>query len=216
MSAIIYIEGPKGSGKSTFTKQLNKALTSKGIETVCLTEPGGTELSPMGSAIREIIKSDVPRSRECEALLFQASRVETYKKDIEPFKDSDKVFLVDRSIFSTLVTQFTLHGVEFVPAVHRLTNGGYNGDLCCWLLPPIDTIVERLDSRNDNYDIVNARSNHQNEYNGYLKVSSTMERINEAAFAKEHLMLTDVDLTTNIEVTTKRILELLSEANHGE
>lgn len=208
MAKIIYIEGPKGSGKSTTTRRVEKVLIDKGYTVIVLTEPGGTDNSPMALAIRELLKSDTPRSRECEALLFQASRIELYNKDIKPFIDDDIIFLIDRSIMSSLVTQFHIHGVDFVPDMHRITSDGYSADLCFWLLPTEEVIDTRLTLRDDNYDIINEHINRASEYDGYAQISHTMSTIGEVGFAKGHVTLVDPDLEVNTNVIVEAIGEL--------
>lgn len=195
MSSIVYIEGPKGSGKSTLTKALADRLTKEGHTVKCLQEPGGSDNSPMAKAIRELLKSDVPRTDDCTFLLMQAARIEQFKTEIEPHLDTNTIFLIDRSIYSSVVTQFYINGVDYVTDVHRLSAVGFSADLTLWLLPPKQEVKRRKAERNANYDIINPESKVNQEYATYTAVADLVQApgMIDPAFSKSHLTIEDKD-----------------------
>ena len=197
MSKIIYLEGPKGSGKSTLAKALEVDLTKAGFTVHSRREPGGTSFS---ERIRDLLKSTEPRSKECEMLLLQAARLELYKGFIEPMSngDDETVFLIDRSIISSMVTQYAIRGLEFVPELHKLTNSGYIADMCFWLLPEKDVIKERIHTRDSNYDILNPTELMDREYDTYKEMYEYMAVNDDGCFAKKHFVMDSAKLEENV------------------
>lgn len=195
MAKIVYIDAPKGAGKTHTLEHLTKALDKEAIPYIVVTEPGGdTELNPMGVELRQLIKHGPKHSKGCEFLLFQAARVELFETQIKPRLEEDILILVDRSIMSSLVYQFTLSGVEYVPDVHRLTSNGYNADITFWLLPPKEIVKQRLESRDGNYDVPNQAYSFDDEYNAYRHIAATMAHLNEVTFSKAHTIIEDIDI----------------------
>ncbi|MFQ3671404.1 MAG: dTMP kinase, partial [Verrucomicrobiia bacterium] len=50
---LITFEGSEGCGKTTQFHQLTDYLTNRGLDVICVREPGGT---PVGEAIRHLLK----------------------------------------------------------------------------------------------------------------------------------------------------------------
>lgn len=213
MAKIVYIDAPKGAGKTHTLEHLTKALDKEAIPYIVVVEPGGdVELNPMGLELRQLIKHGPKRTKACEALLFQAARVEVFETQIKPHLEKDVLILVDRSIMSTLVYQFTLSGVEFVPDVHRLTTEGYDADITFWLLPPKEIVKQRLVARDGNHDVPNQAYSFDDEYNGYRHTATIMANFNEAAFSKAHCVVEDIEINDVLS----RIVPTLKELYQGE
>lgn len=211
-ATILYVEGPKGAGKDFTIANLTKDLTLRGVKFKVVREPGGddsnVESAPMAHAIRALIKSDTARTRECEALLFQAARVELFKKEIEPLLEEDILIIVNRSIFSTLVTQHALHGVEFVREVHLATASDYIADSTIWLMPPLDVLKERRTQRNGNFDIVNPEDNIDSEYKAYAYIYQSMTTIGEQNITKRHALVQSTEAPEVLDAILKELHEV--------
>ncbi|HSW44212.1 MAG TPA: dTMP kinase [Phycisphaerae bacterium] len=101
---FIVFDGPDGSGKGTQIRLLAEALEAQGLEVVCGTDPGGTEIGDRIRAVllrHDLSKMDV----RCEALLFMASRAQLAGEVIEPAIEAGKVVLCDRFISATCAYQ---------------------------------------------------------------------------------------------------------------
>lgn len=206
---IIYIEGPKGSGKDHTINNLTTELESKGIKFKVVREPGGADdnpdQSPMAVTLRELLKGDIKRHRKTEALMYQAARVEMFENEIRPLLEEEIVIIVNRSIFSSMVTQQALHGVDFVRQVHTITAGDYTADTTIWLLPGLDVVKERRKDRNGNFDNVNPEDAVRDEYYAYLYMCQTMGTIGESVLSKRHRL---VDTPDENDITREIIAEM--------
>ena len=104
---FITFEGLDGSGKTTQTELLARAIRGLGREAVTTREPGGT---PMGEQIRELLLHD-EASPWTEAALFAAARAELVERVITPALERDAVVICDRYIDSSLAYQGIARGL---------------------------------------------------------------------------------------------------------
>lgn len=205
---IVYIEGPKAAGKDTLLESLKPALEAEGFKVLVVSEPGGDETTnPMGIVLRNLLKDGPERTPECEALLFQAAGIQCFKTQIEPVLEDYDYILVNRSIFSRLVYQFSMKGVEWLVPLHRLTAEGYSADLTLWLMPPKETIRQRLEQRDGNYDAINP-DNSLESLKHYAFILSEMSRYNEPAFSKRHRACHGIANETVLSEALQAIKEL--------
>lgn len=107
MSLFISFEGGEGSGKSTQANILDERLACIGLDSLCIHEPGSTEL---GWRIRRWLKRGLPGgasiSPRAELLLFSAARAELETKLLRPYLDQpDAVIVADRYVDSTVAYQ---------------------------------------------------------------------------------------------------------------
>lgn len=107
MSLFVSLEGGEGTGKSTQAKILAKKLESLGISTLCVHEPGTTEL---GWYIRNWLKRGLLRestiSVHAELFLFAAARSELITKIVKPALDARQIVVIaDRYADSTTAYQ---------------------------------------------------------------------------------------------------------------
>lgn len=126
---FITFEGTDGCGKSTQMKKLGEYLTQRGYEVVSTREPGGCAIS---ERIREIILSLDSRgmTRECEALLYAAARIEHVHEVILPALEAGKMVLCDRFLDSSIAYQ--AHGRElgedFIRQINRAASEAVTPD----------------------------------------------------------------------------------------
>ena len=101
---FITIEGIDGAGKTTLQQNLEKRLKNRGIEVLCIREPGGTKIS---ESIRSILLNPDNKKmhKMTEAFLFSAARRQIVDEIIEPAIKSGKIVICDRFFDSTIAYQ---------------------------------------------------------------------------------------------------------------
>ena len=98
---LISFEGIEGVGKSTQINLILKWLTSKGLSSKLLREPGSTEF---GEKIRELLLSkDYNISAQTELLLMFAARAEMIKEHLA--KANEDIVLCDRYYHASIAYQ---------------------------------------------------------------------------------------------------------------
>lgn len=127
---FITFEGGEGSGKTTQSALLYKALLKIGIKAVSYREPGGTKGS---EEIRNLIlNGDGDRwTSKAEALLMSASRAELVYKRILPHLADQTWVICDRFTDSTMAYQGFGHdlGYESIDMLNKFTVGSLEPDL---------------------------------------------------------------------------------------
>jgi dTMP kinase len=108
---IIILEGADAVGKSTVTKALEEHFISLNKAVRILQEPGS---NVVGQVVRPIVKNGAI-SELTALLLFSASNSETLRTLAKAEDDDKYVYIVDRSVFSTIVYQ---HSIE--PSFYRI------------------------------------------------------------------------------------------------
>lgn len=108
---IIILEGADAVGKSTITKALEEHFISLNKVVRILQEPGS---NVVGQVVRPIVKNG-NISELTALLLFSASNSETLRTLAKAEDDDKYVYIVDRSVFSTMVYQ---HSIE--PSFYRI------------------------------------------------------------------------------------------------
>ncbi|NTU97521.1 MAG: dTMP kinase, partial [Chlorobiaceae bacterium] len=96
---LITFEGIDGAGKSTQIKKLTGYLSGRGIESLSLREPGGTETAE--KIRRLLLDSSDEITPLGELLLFSASRAELVQRIIIPALAEGKTVILDRFFDST-------------------------------------------------------------------------------------------------------------------
>lgn len=107
---FIVFEGGEGSGKSTQTRMLGRALTELELPHIVTREPGDT---PLGKELREILlrREGKPITKRAEALLFMADRAQHVETVIWPALKADKIVVCDRYNASTIAYQGWANGL---------------------------------------------------------------------------------------------------------
>tara|TARA_B110000438_G_scaffold249680_1_gene253082 strand:+ start:381 stop:1022 length:642 start_codon:yes stop_codon:yes gene_type:complete len=148
MSLLISIEGFDGVGKSTQAKLLNKNLESMNIDSICVREPGGTELA---EKIRDELSENIDLGSIAELLLFEAARADLVQKVIKPKLNEGTIVITDRYIDSTLAYQGFGRGIELSKIIdlNELSSIGVIPDITFLLDTDIKVALERAKIRNN-------------------------------------------------------------------
>jgi dTMP kinase len=145
---FVTFEGVDGSGKSTQSALLRRALVERGREVVATREPGGT---PLGERIRELLLDGEAMAPWAEAALFAAARAELARSVIAPALESGADVVCDRYIDSSLVYQGLARGlgIDAVLELNLLATGNLLPDRTFVLLVEPAVAHDRLGPRRD-------------------------------------------------------------------
>jgi dTMP kinase len=153
---FITFEGSEGCGKSTHSSRLCRYLLDKGYPARLIREPGGVVIS---EKIRAILldKANTAMTRECETLLYMASRAQLVEEVILPELKKGTILISDRFLDSTLAYQGYGCGVDLdmIRAIGAFATGGLTPDLTFFL--DLDT-EEGLRRRGSERDRIEQRS----------------------------------------------------------
>ena len=151
MACFIVFEGGDGSGKSTQAHALLRRLRHSNIKVLSTHEPGGT---PLGQALRRLLKLGEPMPPISELMLFEAARAQLVDKVIRPFLDEGGVVIADRFTSSTMTYQGYGRGLdqELIERLNREATEGLEPDLTVLLDLPVETALARKNSSADNFD----------------------------------------------------------------
>jgi len=152
---FVVVEGIDGSGSTTHTKLLAKALRARGLKVVetCEPTPG-----PIGSLIRQVLQRRLivpdatgPRAFAWStmALLFAADRMDHLDTTIVPALREGAIVLSDRYDLSSLAYQsLTAPGGErVVPWIRELNAAALRPDLTIVIDVPVEVAEERRRAR---------------------------------------------------------------------
>ncbi|HSM29670.1 MAG TPA: dTMP kinase [Woeseiaceae bacterium] len=147
---FITIEGIEGVGKSTNIDFLARLIEAQGHTVMKTREPGGT---PIAEDIRSILKEhgDEPLPDVAELLLLFAARSINVNNAIRPALDDGTWVISDRFTDSTRAYQgggrgFPLGDIEWLA---KFVHGDLQPDLTILLDAPVETGMQRADSRGD-------------------------------------------------------------------
>ncbi len=152
---FIVVEGIDGSGSTTHTKLLGKALRQRGHGVVETCEPSA---GPIGGLIRQVLQRRLfvadamgPRAFAWStmALLFAADRMDHLDSTIVPALRDGKIVLSDRYDLSSLAYQSVTapSGDKVVPWIRELNAAALRPDLTVVIDVPLDVAEERRRSR---------------------------------------------------------------------
>lgn len=131
---FITLEGGEGSGKSTMAKYLTEHLKKMGVETLCVREPGSSDL---GERIRDILlsKREVKMCPMSELLLYLAARAQNLEENIKIGLEKRLVVICDRYNDSSIAYQAAARGLEthLVQKLCELVTGGLEPHLTLFL-----------------------------------------------------------------------------------
>jgi dTMP kinase len=147
-ACFITFEGPDGSGKTTVSTYVVKALIDLGYDVIHTREPGGVDIAEQ---IRHVIldpkntKMDV----KTEVLLYAASRRQHLVEKILPALALNKIVICDRFVDSSLAYQGVARGVGFdeVYTVNRFAIDDHLPDLTVYLDLSAQTGLDRIAQR---------------------------------------------------------------------
>jgi len=152
MACFIVFEGGDGSGKSTQAQSLYRRLRRRCVKVLRTHEPGGT---PLGQALRRLLKSGEAMTPISELMLFEAARAQLVQQVIRPFLDEGGVVIADRYTSSTMAYQGYGRGLdrELIERLDREATGGLKPDLTVFLDLPVEVALARKGGGpGDNFD----------------------------------------------------------------
>lgn len=145
---FITLEGPDGSGKTTVSQYLLKALAKRGFDVVYTREPGGIEISEQ---IRHVIldPKNTAMDVKTEALLYAASRRQHLIEKVLPALHEGKLVLCDRFIDSSLAYQGVGRGIGFdeVLLINAFAIEGHFPDITLYFDLPAEVGLSRISNR---------------------------------------------------------------------
>ena len=152
---FVVLEGIDGSGSTTHTKLLGKALRQRGLKVVETCEPSS---GPIGSMIRQVLQrrlfvndSSGPRAFAWStmALLFAADRMDHLDSTVVPALREGAVVLSDRYDLSSLAYQSVTapNGEKVVPWIRELNAAALRPDLTLVIDVPVEVAEERRRAR---------------------------------------------------------------------
>lgn len=157
---FITLEGGEGTGKSTQSRRLVKALEARGVACVATREPGG---SPGAEDIRKLLVTGEPGRWDAltEMLLLFAARADHVARTIRPALDSGKFVICDRFTDSTYAYQGVGRGTprETIRRIESVVLEDFKPDLTLILDLPVDTSLLRAlargsdESRYEKFDV---------------------------------------------------------------
>ena len=143
MGLFITFEGIDGAGKSTQAALLKTYLDEKGVESILIREPGGTEV---GEKLRAIIKDKANKiDHITEVYLFATARAQLVREVIKPALKENKIVICDRFVQSSLVYQGVARGLsqEVVAKINEVAIDGLAPDVTFFVEVPPSTTQER-------------------------------------------------------------------------
>ena len=152
---FVVVEGIDGSGSTTHTKLLGKALRQRGLKVVETCEPSA---GPIGALIRQVLQrrlfvADASGPREFAwstmALLFAADRMDHLDSTVVPALREGAVVLSDRYDLSSLAYQSVTapSGEKVVPWIRELNAAALRPDLTIVIDVPVEVAEERRRAR---------------------------------------------------------------------
>lgn len=156
---FITLEGGEGSGKSTQTRRLARALEAKGLTVLLTREPGG---SPGAEDIRALLVNGEPGRWDAltETLLIYAARADHVGRTVGPALLADKWVVCDRFTDSTYAYQGAGRGLarETIRRIDSLVLDDFKPDFTLVLDLEVEAGLKRaaarggVESRFENFD----------------------------------------------------------------
>jgi dTMP kinase len=162
---FVVVEGIDGSGSTTHTKLLGKALRQRGLKVLETCEPSP---GPIGSLIRQVLSRRLfvpdatgPRAFAWStmALLFAADRMDHLDSTIVPALREGTVVVSDRYDLSSLAYQSVTAptGDKVVPWIRELNAAALRPDITVVIDVPVEVAEERRRSRGGMEEIFESR-----------------------------------------------------------
>ncbi|HIT50023.1 MAG TPA: dTMP kinase [Candidatus Pelethenecus faecipullorum] len=168
---FITFEGGECSGKTSIIERVCEVFDQLGIPYISTREPGGIDISEQ---IRKVILDvrNTAMTKETEALLYAASRMQHLSERILPALEAGKVVLCDRYIDSSLAYQGYARGLG-IDDVLKINHFALKSlpDLTFFIDVKPKTALSRLNERAklDRLDLETMKF-HEDVYQGYLKL----------------------------------------------
>lgn len=171
MRNFITFEGGECSGKTTIITKICEVLDQKGIKYITTREPGGIRIAEdIRNIILDINNTDM--TKECEALLYAASRMQHLSQRVIPAVEDGALVLCDRFLDSSLAYQGYARGLGMEAILKANAFAlDYLPDLTIFIDVTPDVALKRLEGRNktDRLDL-ETKDFHNKVYEGYHEV----------------------------------------------
>jgi dTMP kinase len=198
---FIVLDGPDGCGKSTQARLLAQWLQDKGVETICLRDPGDTAI---GEKIREILLNPehMAMKTRTELLLYMAARAQLWGEKIAPALADNKCVVLDRWLSSTCAYQGHAggFGTDNVVGIAADCLERVWPDLTIILDVDLETAATRLGRRLDRME-AKGDGYHKEVREGFLRL------------AAERKDFTIVESSDDIQNVHEKILQRISEVS---
>ena len=161
---FITFEGIDGSGKSTQLRLLASDLRLKGHDVLTTLEPGGT---PLGRHLRKaFLETEEAVDPLAELLLFAADRAQHVRFLIKPKLAEGKIVISDRYADATYAYQGAGRGFPkaTVQQVIELATEGLKPDLTLFFDLPIETALQRADTRHQGGELRNRMDSEKQDF----------------------------------------------------
>ena len=210
---FVVVEGIDGSGSTTHSKLLAKAIKSRGPEVVLTCEPS---TGPIGGLIRQVLQRRLfvpdatgPRNFDWStmALLFAADRMDHLDSTVAPALRSGAVVISDRYDLSSLAYQsVTAHsGPESIPWIRELNAQALRPDVTIVIDVPAEVAEERRRTRGGVEEMFEARELQARLATVYLRAEELVP----------HDRVLHVHGTGEVQEVASRIFEAVISATSG-
>ena len=165
MSAFIVIEGLDGAGTTTQVARLVADLEAQQRSVLATREPTA---GPIGRIIRQTLvgQADAP-TVESLPWMFAADRADHLHRTVEPALARNTVVVSDRYVPSSLAYQSLTLPLEDVLALNARFRVP---DLLIMVDVPVDTCLQRIQSRSDHRDIYERKDQLERIHAAYERV----------------------------------------------
>ncbi|HHD75736.1 MAG TPA: dTMP kinase [Campylobacterales bacterium] len=186
----ILFEGIDTCGKSTQIARLKEEFPAA----ILTKEPGGTAF---GVQAREILLSDILASKRAELLLFLADRAEHYAQIVK--NNKHKLVISDRGFLSGIGYALANDDFDFdhLIELNKFALEEQFPDLIVLFITNIETVQERLKSRNEEADGIEIRG---------LEYLMRVQKHMEESLQKLNIPYLLIDATQSIDEIHKTII----------
>lgn len=169
---FITFEGGECSGKTSVIEAVKKELDKRGISYISTREPGGIKIAEqIRNVILDVENTDM--TKECETLLYAASRMQHLSQRVLPALENNLVVLCDRFLDSSLAYQGYARGIGMENVLKANSFAlDYLPELTIFIDVTPDVALKRLSSRKEKQDRLDLETMdfHKKVYEGYHKV----------------------------------------------
>ena len=165
------LEGLDGAGTTTQLKNLEKALTEKGLKVHCTCEPTKYET---GKFLRQVLSGEVKVPQSTVAYLFAADRdnhLNNPEYGIISHISNGEIVISDRYLFSSLAYQSI--GFDYSRVVELNSQFPYP-EYVIYIDTPVVDCISRIDSRGQAKEIYEKSEYQKKVHENYEKIFSAL------------------------------------------
>ena len=165
------LEGLDGAGTTTQLKNLEKALTNKGIKVHCTCEP---TIYETGKFLRQVLSGSIQVPQSTVAYLFASDRdnhLNNPDYGILQHISNGELVISDRYFFSSLAYQSI--GFDYC-RVEELNNQFPYPEYVIYIDTPVEACISRIDARGETKEIYEKLEYQKKVHENYEKVFSNL------------------------------------------